>query len=96
VTDERPYLGDFFGQGPMHATFKMRVFTPRTTEEFDVYGYRIDKGHLMLYIATEAANNSVRLHPQAVFVPGGWMGYATADDAPPESMPMGFKPTQSP
>jgi hypothetical protein len=86
-----PYLAHYFGPGPLHATFTLKVFTLQGVETFEPYGYRLDAGHLILYRAEEAENNSVRLDPFAVFAPGGWIGYALSATDKQKLAPIGFE-----
>jgi hypothetical protein len=89
---DRPYLGHWFGHGPVPEPGKMRVFTMAGVEEFKITNYHIDAGHLVLMIASPADGDSIRLDPIAVFAPGGWLGFAK--EGGPESDPerMGFRP----
>ena|SRR5579872_6906669 len=88
-----PYLAHYFGPGPMHETFKMRVFTLHGPETFETYTYLIDSGFLMLYQARLADNNKdVRLDLTAAFAPGGWLGYALDEDSKQRGLPpVGFE-----
>ena len=90
-----PYLHLWFGPGPMHETFQLKVFTLHGEETFQSYSYRLDAGFLILYQASDADNNSVRLDPFAVFAPGGWIGF-TLDEDKPNLAPMGFEFTREP
>lgn len=88
---DRPYLDHYLGPGPLQPSFKIKVFTLHGTESFMIHGYRLDVGYLILYEASETDKGAVRANVQAVFAPGGWLGYALDEAQKGSLVPIGFE-----
>ncbi len=94
---DTPYLGPWFGPGPMPPKWTLEVIHIGGRESFEVTHYKVeDTGYLILLQAEESADgDGIVLGPLAVFAPGGWQGFVKSKGlAVP--VPVGFQPEKTP